>query len=130
MVSGSARARGPSTLLTSWPESLCLVADRHSFPEAEEETLKWWQENNTFEESVKRSEGSKPFVFYDGPPFATGLPHYGHILAGTLTDIVCRYAHHTGHYAERRFDVVGIDRLVARVGVVPLLGNGRRHPEG
>ena len=43
------------------------------------------------------------FTFYDGPPFATGLPHYGHILAGTIKDIVTRWAHQTGHYVERRF---------------------------
>lgn len=43
------------------------------------------------------------FNFYDGPPFATGLPHYGHMLAGTIKDIVTRYAHNTGHSVERRF---------------------------
>ena len=43
------------------------------------------------------------FTFYDGPPFATGLPHYGHILAGTIKDIVTRYATQTGHYVSRRF---------------------------
>ena len=62
----------------------CAVAERVSFPEAEEATLKWWEENDTFRESVRRSEGKKPYVFYDGPPFATGLPHYGHLLAGTI----------------------------------------------
>ena len=43
------------------------------------------------------------YSFYDGPPFATGLPHYGHILAGTIKDIVTRYAHQNGYYVERRF---------------------------
>jgi len=43
------------------------------------------------------------FVFYDGPPFATGLPHYGHILAGTIKDVVTRYASMTGHHVSRRF---------------------------
>ena len=43
------------------------------------------------------------YTFYDGPPFATGLPHYGHILAGTIKDIVTRYAHQTGYHVERRF---------------------------
>jgi hypothetical protein len=60
------------------------VPDRQSFPEAEEETLKWWEENKTFEESVRLSEGRPRWSFYDGPPFATGLPHYGHLLAGTI----------------------------------------------
>lgn len=43
------------------------------------------------------------YTFYDGPPFATGLPHYGHILAGTIKDIVTRWAHQNGYYVERRF---------------------------
>lgn len=43
------------------------------------------------------------FSFYDGPPFATGLPHYGHILTGAIKDVVTRYAHQTGHHVERRF---------------------------
>ena len=60
------------------------MPERQSFPEAEEATLKHWEENKTFIESVRLSEGKKPFVFYDGPPFATGLPHYGHLLAGTI----------------------------------------------
>jgi isoleucyl-tRNA synthetase len=47
--------------------------------------------------------GKPHFTFYDGPPFATGLPHYGHILAGTIKDIVCRYASMTGHHVDRRF---------------------------
>ena len=41
--------------------------------------LKYWQENNIFEKSIEQRPDSKPYVFYDGPPFATGLPHYGHI---------------------------------------------------
>lgn len=43
------------------------------------------------------------FNFYDGPPFATGLPHYGHILAGTIKDIVTRFAHQSGFHVDRRF---------------------------
>jgi len=74
-----------------------------SHPTTEEEILKWWQENDTFHESLRQSEGKPIWSFYDGPPFATGLPHYGHLLAGTIKDIVCRYAHQTGHYVERRF---------------------------
>ena len=82
---------------------MCAVPERQSFPEKEEEILKWWEENDTFRESVRLSEGRPPWSFYDGPPFATGLPHYGHILAGTIKDIVCRYAHQTGHHVPRRF---------------------------
>ncbi|KAI8326453.1 isoleucyl-tRNA synthetase [Martensiomyces pterosporus] len=73
-----------------------------SFPKEEEKVLAFWREIDAFKTSVKLSEGRKPFSFYDGPPFATGLPHYGHLLAGTIKDIVTRYAHNTGHYVERR----------------------------
>jgi isoleucyl-tRNA synthetase len=52
---------------------------------------------------MKLNKDKPVFAFYDGPPFATGLPHYGHLLAGTIKDIVTRYAHNTGHSVERRF---------------------------
>ncbi|KAK9237635.1 tRNA synthetases class I-domain-containing protein [Lipomyces kononenkoae] len=73
------------------------------FPSEEERILALWNEWDAFQTSMKQSEGRKPFSFYDGPPFATGTPHYGHILASTIKDIVPRYAHMTGHYVERRF---------------------------
>ncbi|KAJ2723620.1 isoleucine--tRNA ligase [Coemansia sp. Benny D115] len=73
-----------------------------SFPREEERTLEFWREIDAFKTSVKLSEGRKVFSFYDGPPFCTGLPHYGHMLAGTIKDIVTRFAHNTGHYVERR----------------------------
>lgn len=63
----------------------------------------YWNEISAFETSLKLSEGKKEYTFYDGPPFATGLPHYGHLLAGTIKDTVTRYAHQTGHYVSRRF---------------------------
>lgn len=56
----------------------------YSFPNQEEKVLKFWDDIQAFQQQLKRSEGKKPYVFYDGPPFATGLPHYGHLLAGTL----------------------------------------------
>jgi isoleucyl-tRNA synthetase len=62
--------------------------------EKEQETLAFWQDSNLFEKSVSTPAGAEPissFSFYDGPPFATGLPHYGHILAGTIKDAVPRY---------------------------------------
>ena len=77
--------------------------DNLSFPKAEEEVLKYWNEIDAFKTSLKLSEGRPSFTFYDGPPFATGLPHYGHILAGTIKDIVTRFAHQTGQYVVRRF---------------------------
>lgn len=73
------------------------------FPKAEEQVLEFWKEIDAFQTSLKLSEGRPVFNFYDGPPFATGTPHYGHILASTVKDIVPRYAHMTGHHVERRF---------------------------
>eukprot|EP00158_Paraphelidium_tribonemae_P007372 Partr_v1_DN28221_c0_g2_i2_m75238 putative isoleucyltRNA synthetase len=74
-----------------------------SFPDEEQAVLAFWRKIDAFKTSLKMSEGKPPFSFYDGPPFATGLPHYGHLLAGTIKDTVTRYAHQTGHYVERRF---------------------------
>lgn len=65
--------------------------------------MKYWNEIKAFETSLKLSEGRPEYTFYDGPPFATGLPHYGHFLAGTIKDTVTRYAHQTGHFVSRRF---------------------------
>ncbi len=79
-----------------------VKSDVH-FPSLEEAILKFWKENSLIEKGLKANEGKEPFVFYDGPPFATGLPHYGHILAGTLKDIVPRYWVMKGRYVERRW---------------------------
>jgi len=67
------------------------VNPKQSFPEMEEAMLAFWKDNKTFEKSVENREGSEEFNFYDGPPFATGTPHYGHILAGTIKDVIPRY---------------------------------------
>lgn len=79
------------------------VTDKINFSAEEEKTLQYWTEIDAFQTSLKLSEGKAEYTFYDGPPFATGLPHYGHILAGTIKDTVTRYAHQTGHYVSRRF---------------------------
>lgn len=55
-----------------------------NFPKQEEEILLFWEGIRAFEGQLERTKGKEPFVFYDGPPFATGLPHYGHLLAGTI----------------------------------------------
>lgn len=68
----------------------------------EEKILKFWQSEKIFEKSVKQREGKTPFVFYDGPPFATGRPHYGHLLPSTLKDTVLRYWTMQGYYIPRR----------------------------
>ncbi|MFW0154957.1 isoleucine--tRNA ligase [Rothia sp. P6271] len=78
-----------------------------SFPALEESILEYWKNDGTFAESVKYREagenGSNEFVFYDGPPFANGLPHYGHLLTGYVKDLVARYQTQRGHKVERRF---------------------------
>ncbi|UIZ24324.1 hypothetical protein KXD40_008443 [Peronospora effusa] len=79
------------------------LPERISFPDEEIKILDLWDKADAFQQSLKLSKDRPPFTFYDGPPFATGLPHHGHILAGTIKDTVTRYAHQTGHYVERRF---------------------------
>lgn len=74
-----------------------------SFPKLEEAILDLWDEHDVFKESMRRREGRPEFVFYDGPPFATGLPHYGHLVPGILKDIVPRYWTMRGFHVERRF---------------------------
>lgn len=73
------------------------------FPSLEREILEFWERIDAFRESSRRREGRSEFVFYDGPPFATGTPHYGHLLAGTIKDIVPRFWTMRGHHVERRF---------------------------
>lgn len=79
------------------------VPESIHFPTEEEQILQFWQKNDCFQECLKQSKSRPRFTFYDGPPFATGLPHYGHILAGTIKDIVTRFAHQNGFHVERRF---------------------------
>jgi isoleucyl-tRNA synthetase len=74
-----------------------------SFPAVEDEVLSFWNAGTAFAKSLELTKGKAAFVFFDGPPFATGLPHYGHLLAGTLKDIVPRYWTMRGRYVERRF---------------------------
>ena len=61
-----------------------IVPDKPHFPTEEENVLAYWQRINAFHRQLELSEGKPEFTFYDGPPFATGLPHYGHIAAGTI----------------------------------------------
>jgi isoleucyl-tRNA synthetase len=78
------------------------VSPSVNFPALEQEILAFWDREKIFEKSVERPS-QKSFSFYDGPPFATGLPHYGHLLAGTLKDSVPRYWTMKGHSVARRF---------------------------
>lgn len=72
-------------------------------PRMEEEMLSFWEEKKVFSRSNEQRAGSKEFAFYDGPPFANGLPHYGHLLANTIKDTVPRYWNMRGFAVERRF---------------------------
>ena len=72
-------------------------------PTREAELLKLWRSRESFRRSVEERSEEKRFVFYDGPPFATGLPHYGHLVASTLKDIIPRYWTMRGYRVERRF---------------------------
>jgi isoleucyl-tRNA synthetase len=73
------------------------------FPELELDVLDFWDADDTFRASVARRDGAPEYVFYDGPPFANGLPHYGHLLTGYVKDIVPRYRTMRGYKVERRF---------------------------
>ncbi|CAM6124618.1 unnamed protein product [Calypogeia fissa] len=75
----------------------------YSFPKEEEKILHFWERVDAFKTQLKLSEGRPEYIFYDGPPFATGLPHYGHILAGTIKDAVTRFQSANGFHVTRRF---------------------------
>jgi len=79
------------------------VDPKVDFPKQEEEVLKFWQENDVFKKSINQREGSEEFVFFDGPPFATGLPHFGHFIPSTIKDIIPRYQTMKGKKVDRRF---------------------------
>ncbi|WP_314325954.1 isoleucine--tRNA ligase [Paenarthrobacter ilicis] len=87
------------------------VSTSVKFPDIEERILKYWDEDGTFQASIDQrasdlpggAPGSNEFVFYDGPPFANGLPHYGHLLTGYAKDLVGRYQTQRGKRVERRF---------------------------
>ena len=74
-----------------------------NFPALESDVLDYWDSDDTFRASVARRDGAPEYVFYDGPPFANGLPHYGHLLTGYVKDIVPRYRTMRGYKVERRF---------------------------
>jgi len=83
--------------------SLRQVPSKVNFQELELEILKRWNAENTFEQSLAQREGRPLYVFYDGPPFATGLPHYGHIMTSYIKDVVPRYFTMRGYYVPRRW---------------------------
>lgn len=79
------------------------VSNQPNFPAMEKEVLEFWQNHQTFQKSLEQNQNHPEFVFYDGPPFATGLPHYGHLLAGTIKDVVPRFQTMKGKYVSRTF---------------------------
>ncbi len=74
-----------------------------SFVEMERRILEFWESANIFHRSMEARRGKQPYIFYDGPPFATGLPHHGHVVASTIKDIVPRYWTMKGRHVLRRF---------------------------
>ncbi|HVY67389.1 MAG TPA: isoleucine--tRNA ligase [Patescibacteria group bacterium] len=74
-----------------------------NFDQLEKEVLKFWQEDGAFEKTLAQTKDGEPYIFYDGPPFATGLPHYGSILPSVIKDTIPRYQTMKGRYVRRRW---------------------------
>jgi isoleucyl-tRNA synthetase len=120
--------------MTVYPRSAGTgeVPAQPSFPSLEREVLDYWQANDTFRVSVKQRPADREFVFYDGPPFANGLPHYGHLLTGYVKDLVPRFRTMQGRRVERRFgwDCHGLpaeveaERLLGISGKADILAMG------
>jgi isoleucyl-tRNA synthetase len=116
----------PETSHTPYP----AVAPSPSFPAIEVETLARWEREKSFERSVKQRptgvNGANEYVFYDGPPFANGLPHYGHLLTSYVKDVVPRYHTMRGKHVERRFgwDTHGMPAEVQAEAELGVSGHG------
>ena len=78
------------------------VSTKLDLPQTEASVLEFWRETKAFEEGLKRREGAPPFVFYEGPPTANGLPGVHHVLSRMLKDIICRYKSMCGFYVPRK----------------------------
>ena len=74
-----------------------------SFVDMEHDVLELWQRHDVFRRSLDATRNAPPYIFYDGPPFATGLPHHGHLVASVLKDVVPRYWTMIGRHVLRRF---------------------------
>jgi len=88
---------------TTGKRTFCQLQGKPNFPKMEEDMIKLWRTMDAFKKQLEKTKHYPEYTFYDGPPFATGLPHYGHVLAGTIKDVVTRYATQTGHFVSRRF---------------------------
>jgi isoleucyl-tRNA synthetase len=84
-------------------ETPSATQDSFSFVEAEKNILEFWKTQNIFKKSLEQTRQCPPYIFYDGPPFATGLPHHGHLVGNILKDAIPRYFTMKGRYVERRF---------------------------
>jgi isoleucyl-tRNA synthetase len=79
------------------------MQEKSNIQKTEEEISKYWKQNKTFEASLDKTKNGKPYIFYDGPPFATGLPHYGHLLVSTIKDVFPRFFTMTGRHVKRNW---------------------------
>ena len=86
----------------SLQESLKSISPKTSIPKLEEEVLEFWKKNDVFQKTLDQRKDKEKFTFYDGPPFANGLPHYGHILAMSIKDLFVRFKTMQGYYVPRR----------------------------
>lgn len=83
--------------------SVSQTVEKSDAAKREEAMLAFWDEHDIFHKSLKKESPNGDFVFYDGPPFATGLPHYGHILAGTIKDVIPRFRTMNGYHVDRKW---------------------------
>lgn len=102
------------------------VTPSPKFPDIETDVLEYWRIHDTFKRSIEQRKGNPEWVFYDGPPFANGLPHYGHLLTGYAKDVFPRYQTMRGKRVERRFgwDTHG---LPAELEAMKQLGLTEKH---
>lgn len=112
-----------------------MTTERFSFPKTEQKILALWEKHRCFEKQNEIIKNRPQFVFHDGPPFATGLPHYGHILSGTIKDTVTRYAIQRGYSCSRRFgwdchglpveyEIDKINKITTRKQIIEEIGIG------
>lgn len=110
----------------SGSENADAISPSPSFPAIERDVLEFWQQDQTFQASIQQREGAPEWVFNDGPPFANGLPHYGHLLTGYVKDLFPRYKTMQGYQVHRRFgwDTHG---LPAELEAMKQLGITEKH---
>ncbi len=89
--------------MSKQPEEVAEKGTQSDVSKREEEILAFWREHNIFEKSLAKESPKGEFVFYDGPPFATGLPHYGSLLSSIVKDVIPRYKTMQGYYVRRRW---------------------------